>query len=179
MKYENDSDDDFPLHMRFQVKQLTKPLSEGFPMGSSDSEDEKPLALRHKQKSPNESFLMDNEHSADEKPLSLRHKPKQGIKGSPLDSDVNHVALKSFTMASQLIFPPSYKPHGFKMLYKGKPVDLSAEEEEVSFYWTVSFHSSFLHVLLSFVVICFFELLFSVFLKIEPWKSFLTLSYVN
>ena len=65
------------------------------------------------------------------------------------------------------------------MLYNGKPVDLSPEEEEVRFYWIVSFQSSCLHVLLSFVVICFFELLFSMFLKIGPWKSFLTLSYVN
>ena len=37
---------------------------------------------------------MDSEDSEDEKRLSLRHKPKQGIKGSPMDSDVNHVALK-------------------------------------------------------------------------------------
>lgn len=95
VKSENDSDDDVPLRMRFQVKQLTKPLSEGSPMGSADSEDEKPLALRHKPKSPNQSFPMDSEDSEDEKPLSIRHKPKQGIKGSPMDSDVNHVALKS------------------------------------------------------------------------------------
>ena len=37
---------------------------------------------------------MDNEDSKDQGPLSLIHKPKQGIKGSPMDSDVNHVALK-------------------------------------------------------------------------------------
>ena len=66
MKSENDSDDDVPLCMRFRVKQLTKPLSEGSPVGSSDSKDEKPLALRHKLKSPNESFLMDNEDSEGE-----------------------------------------------------------------------------------------------------------------
>jgi len=28
-------------------------------------------------------------------------------------------------------FPPPYEPHGVKLLYAGKPVDLSAEEEEV------------------------------------------------
>lgn len=31
-----------------------------------------------------------------------------------------------------VIFPPPYKPHGVKMLYKGKPVDLTPEQEEVS-----------------------------------------------
>ncbi|GFY84361.1 DNA topoisomerase 1 beta [Actinidia rufa] len=31
---------------------------------------------------------------------------------------------------SGIIFPPTYKPHGVKMLYKGKPVDLTPEQEE-------------------------------------------------
>ncbi|KAL1822157.1 hypothetical protein ACET3Z_008935 [Daucus carota] len=31
-----------------------------------------------------------------------------------------------------VIFPPPYKPHGVKMLYKGKPVDLTPEQEEVA-----------------------------------------------
>ncbi|KAL8128061.1 hypothetical protein AgCh_014853 [Apium graveolens] len=33
---------------------------------------------------------------------------------------------------SGVIFPPPYKPHGVKMLYKGKPVDLTPEQEEVA-----------------------------------------------
>jgi len=92
---ENDSDDNVPLRMRFQVKQLTKPPSEGFPMGGSDSEDEKPLSLRHKPKLPNESSPMDSEDSEDEKPLSIRHNLKQANKGSSMDSDVNYVALRN------------------------------------------------------------------------------------
>jgi len=32
-----------------------------------------------------------------------------------------------------IIFPPPYKPHGVKMLYKGKPVTLTPEQEEVGF----------------------------------------------
>lgn len=31
-----------------------------------------------------------------------------------------------------VIFPPSYQSHGVKMLYNGKPVDLTPEQEEVS-----------------------------------------------
>lgn len=33
-----------------------------------------------------------------------------------------------------VIFPPPYKPHGVKMLYKGKPVDLTPEQEEVNLH---------------------------------------------
>lgn len=32
-----------------------------------------------------------------------------------------------------VIFPPPYKPHGVKMLYDGNPVELTPEQEEVSF----------------------------------------------
>ncbi|KAL5583454.1 hypothetical protein UlMin_015896 [Ulmus minor] len=38
-----------------------------------------------------------------------------------------------------VIFPPAYKPHGVKMLYNGKPVDLTLEQEEQTFrhnFWT-------------------------------------------
>ena len=66
VKYENDLDDDVPLRMRFQVKQLKNPLCEGSPMGRCESKDVKHLALRHKAKSPNESFLLDIEDSEDE-----------------------------------------------------------------------------------------------------------------
>ena len=30
-----------------------------------------------------------------------------------------------------MTFPPAYVPHGVKLLYDSKPVDLSPEEEEV------------------------------------------------
>ncbi|CAA7409542.1 unnamed protein product [Spirodela intermedia] len=36
-----------------------------------------------------------------------------------------------------VIFPPPYKPHGVKMLYNGKPVDLSPEQEEVATMFAV------------------------------------------
>ncbi|KAK3012813.1 hypothetical protein RJ639_010405 [Escallonia herrerae] len=38
---------------------------------------------------------------------------------------------------SGVIFPPLYKPHGVKILYKGQPVDLTPEQEEVLSMWTV------------------------------------------
>ncbi|XP_057965522.1 DNA topoisomerase 1 beta-like [Malania oleifera] len=36
-----------------------------------------------------------------------------------------------------VIFPPPYKPHGIKMLYDGKPVDLTPEQEEVATMFAV------------------------------------------
>ena len=32
---------------------------------------------------------------------------------------------------SGVLFPPEYVPHGVKMLYDGRPVDLTPEQEEV------------------------------------------------
>lgn len=32
---------------------------------------------------------------------------------------------------SGVLFPPEYAPHGVKMLYDGRPVDLTPEQEEV------------------------------------------------
>lgn len=31
-----------------------------------------------------------------------------------------------------VLFPPEYTPHGIKMLYDGRPVDLTPEQEEVT-----------------------------------------------
>ncbi|MCO5563945.1 hypothetical protein L7F22_017597 [Adiantum nelumboides] len=36
-----------------------------------------------------------------------------------------------------VIFPPFYQPHGVKMLYEGKPVDLTTEQEEVATMFAV------------------------------------------
>ncbi|KAK9933580.1 hypothetical protein M0R45_020773 [Rubus argutus] len=36
-----------------------------------------------------------------------------------------------------VIFPPPYKPHGVKMLYNGKPVNLTPEQEEVATMYAV------------------------------------------
>ncbi|KAJ7949909.1 DNA topoisomerase 1-like [Quillaja saponaria] len=36
-----------------------------------------------------------------------------------------------------VIFPPPYQPHGVNMLYKGKPVDLTPEQEEVATMFAV------------------------------------------
>ncbi|CAH9103069.1 unnamed protein product [Cuscuta epithymum] len=44
-----------------------------------------------------------------------------------------------------VIFPPPYKPHGVKMLYKGKPVDLTAEQEEVATMYAVMLDTEYMN----------------------------------
>lgn len=46
-----------------------------------------------------------------------------------------------------VIFPPPYEPHGVKMLYDGKPVDLNPEQEEVSSLYSPLDLSSHLYVI--------------------------------
>ncbi|KAL2483757.1 DNA topoisomerase 1 [Forsythia ovata] len=44
-----------------------------------------------------------------------------------------------------LIFPPPYKPHGVKMLYKGKPVDLTPEQEEAATMFAVMLDTDYMN----------------------------------
>ncbi|CAL5396102.1 unnamed protein product [Camellia sinensis] len=44
-----------------------------------------------------------------------------------------------------VIFPPPYKPHGVKMLYKGKPVDLTPEQEEVATMYAVMLDTDYMN----------------------------------
>ena len=34
-----------------------------------------------------------------------------------------------------VLFPPEYEPHGIKIKYKGEPIELSPEQEEVATFW--------------------------------------------
>ncbi|KAM0051912.1 putative DNA topoisomerase [Helianthus debilis subsp. tardiflorus] len=45
---------------------------------------------------------------------------------------------------SGVIFPPAYKPHGVKMLYKGKPVNLTPEQEEVATMFAVMLDTDYM-----------------------------------
>ncbi|KAK4369393.1 hypothetical protein RND71_013185 [Anisodus tanguticus] len=45
---------------------------------------------------------------------------------------------------SGVIFPPPYKPHGVKILYKGKPVDLTPEQEEVATMYAVMLDTDYM-----------------------------------
>ncbi|KAI8557535.1 hypothetical protein RHMOL_Rhmol04G0018100 [Rhododendron molle] len=43
-----------------------------------------------------------------------------------------------------VIFPPPYKPHGVKMLYKGQPVNLTPEQEEVATMYAVMLDTDYM-----------------------------------
>ncbi|XP_058218815.1 DNA topoisomerase 1-like isoform X1 [Rhododendron vialii] len=43
-----------------------------------------------------------------------------------------------------VIFPPPYKPHGVKMLYKGQPVNLTPEQEEVATMFAVMLDTEYM-----------------------------------
>lgn len=43
-----------------------------------------------------------------------------------------------------VIFPPLYKPHGVKMLYKGNPVNLTPEQEEVATMFAVMLDTEYM-----------------------------------
>lgn len=43
-----------------------------------------------------------------------------------------------------VIFPPSYKPHGVKMLYDGRPVDLTPEQEEVATMYAMMLETDYI-----------------------------------
>ena len=49
---------------------------------------------------------------------------------------------------SGVLFPPEYAPHGVKMLYDGKPVDLNPQQEEVHTPSTHPAHSQRLCIVL-------------------------------
>ncbi|KAL2944940.1 DNA topoisomerase 1 beta [Bienertia sinuspersici] len=42
-----------------------------------------------------------------------------------------------------VIFPPAYQPHGVKILYNGKPVDLTPEQEEVATMYAVMLETDY------------------------------------
>jgi len=56
-----------------------------------------------------------------------------------------------------IIFPPPYKPHGVKMLYKGKPVTLTPEQEEVGFCLLQMFSLFLVAFYSCFFLFCFCE----------------------
>lgn len=49
-------------------------------------------------------------------------------KGKGKDDSVKWKTL----VHSGVLFPPEYEPHGVQMLYDGRPIDLTPEQEEVA-----------------------------------------------
>ncbi|KAL3644309.1 hypothetical protein CASFOL_012241 [Castilleja foliolosa] len=133
-------------------KHKSKEASVKAEMKEEDDEDLVPIS--HRKKKPT---------SSDKKSLSYKNmtKPKTSIskktnkkqkmvmKNSKYSFKVppgsGHGEKWTTLVHNGVSFPPSYKPHGVKMLYKGKPVNLTPEQEEVATMYAVMLDKDFLN----------------------------------
>mmetsp|Transcript_33564 Transcript_33564/g.40569 ORF Transcript_33564/g.40569 Transcript_33564/m.40569 type:complete len:661 (+) Transcript_33564:194-2176(+) len=132
------SDDDQPLSARM-VKQ---PLSPAVASNSNREESKK----RGRPVSYEEA---DSDADSDDEPLikkkaatgKAKPKPKPKPKPAAPSKGVEKTSSKPNmweTLEHQgVLFAPPYEPHGIKLYYDGKPVDLSPEEEEVATFYAV------------------------------------------
>ncbi|WIA12998.1 hypothetical protein OEZ85_006609 [Tetradesmus obliquus] len=158
----SDSDDDMPLAQRAAQKVDIKPASNGAAAAKrpaarkasssaarsspssgssgsdsdsdsdSDSEDDVPLSQRTpqpkagaKRKKPAAAAVKKQPAKKQKTNAGSSTRPKSGGKGGgePKWTTLVH---------SGVLFPPEYEPHGVKVLYEGKPVELTPEQEEVA-----------------------------------------------
>lgn len=96
---------------------------------SSDSDDDVPLSQRkktpQKKKPAPKKQPVKRKREAASSEGAKRPKREGSSKGSG--------TVKWNTLVhSGVLFPPEYEPHGVKMLYDGKPVELTPDQEEVA-----------------------------------------------
>ncbi|KAG6536399.1 hypothetical protein ZIOFF_001453 [Zingiber officinale] len=104
-----------------------------------DDNDHTPIAQQMK-KSPssnsasiNQNTLLKTASSSFKKSNLTMNKKRDSKFSKSLKAPVGSGGEQKWTTLQHngVIFPPLYKPHGIKMLYKGQPVDLTPEQEEV------------------------------------------------
>ncbi|KAM3390362.1 hypothetical protein ACQJBY_012142 [Aegilops geniculata] len=113
---EDDGSDNVPLARRLMVGE---PSKRKLPA--------KDIAKKKKKKSPS-SLKMKTRKVMRNSQSSKKTKVPEVSSGGKKWSTLEH---------NGVIFPPPYKPHGVKMLYNGKPVDLTPEQEEVATMFAV------------------------------------------
>ncbi|XP_042474493.1 DNA topoisomerase 1 beta-like isoform X1 [Zingiber officinale] len=110
-----------------------------------DDNDHTPIAQRMK-KSPssnsasiNQNTLLKTASSSFKKSNLTMNKKRDSKFSKSLKAPVGSGGEQKWTTLQHngVIFPPLYKPHGIKMLYKGQPVDLTPEQEEVATMFAV------------------------------------------
>lgn len=152
-KQEIDDDDDIPISQR--MKKISAPVNK-----SSSS---KQTVSKVVSSSIKKTF------KKSKKPV----KKSKYVKSTKLLPSAGDGQKKWTTLVHNgVIFPPPYQTHGVKILYKGKPVDLTPEQEEVLLHLTCCMHNMFLSftlLLLSFmylhVNLCHAQFIFT----IELW----------
>ncbi|KAI3742973.1 hypothetical protein L1987_60673 [Smallanthus sonchifolius] len=121
---DDDDDDDVPISQRTKKQ------------ASSSS---KPSSSKQKVVKKNSSSLnQTNKKSKKVVKKSKYSKPSKVPPGSGEGQKWNTLVHNG------VIFPPAYKPHGVKMLYKGKPVDLTPEQEEVATMFSVMLDTDYM-----------------------------------
>ncbi|XP_037474752.1 DNA topoisomerase 1 beta-like [Triticum dicoccoides] len=120
---EDDGSDNVPLARRLTVGEPSKRKPPA-----------KDIAKKKKKKSPSSS--KDNQKVVKRKTKKLMRNSRSS-KATKV-REVSGGGKKWSTLVHNgVIFPPPYKPHGVKMLYNGKPVDLTPEQEEVATMFAV------------------------------------------
>jgi DNA topoisomerase-1 len=92
-----------------------------------DDDNEVPLAKR---KAAKKSPAKKKPSSASKRKREEKSSNSSGSKKSKGSGDGQ--AMWETLVHSGVLFPPEYEPHGIKMLYDGKPVDLTPDQEEVA-----------------------------------------------
>ncbi|CAH1439981.1 unnamed protein product [Lactuca virosa] len=123
----DDDDDDVPISQRIK-KQA--------PSSSNKSSSVKQKVMKKSSSSLNQTNkkskkMMKQKQSKYSKPSKIPPGSGEGQKWTSL-------------VHNGVIFPPEYKPHGVKMLYKGKPVDLTPEQEEVATMFSVMLDTDYM-----------------------------------
>jgi len=119
---DDDDDDDIPISQRIKKQTVS---------GDKSSSMKKVITKVAKvNKSSSKSFKKQTK-----KPVKKSGSGSEYSKSSKLLPSSGDGQKKWTTLVHNgVIFPPPYQRHGVKMLYKGRPVDLTPEQEEVGFY---------------------------------------------
>ncbi|CBI21703.3 hypothetical protein VitviT2T_030659 [Vitis vinifera] len=126
-KVEDDDDDDMPISQRMKK--------------SGASSGNKPVPAKQKVTKVVSSTSFKKTKDIKSKKMEKNSKYSKSTKVPPSSGE----GQKWTTLVHNgVIFPPPYKPHGVKMLYKGKPVDLTPEQEEVATMFAVMLDTDYM-----------------------------------
>ncbi|KAL3690883.1 hypothetical protein R1sor_004534 [Riccia sorocarpa] len=163
--HEGDDDDDVPLAQRISSGSSKSTVQTKAAKAEKDTDgeddDDVPLAKRLAASTPVKSKAVtpakkpssSTGKSMTKKVLELRRKSKKVTKVTSVKKTTKTTTTSKKSSGPQVIsggaqkwntlehngviFPPPYQPHGIKMLYKGKRVDLTPEQEEVATMFAV------------------------------------------
>ncbi|XP_057849059.2 DNA topoisomerase 1 alpha [Cryptomeria japonica] len=132
---EDSDEDDIPIAQRMKNASLPRnPLPNSLLPTNKVVKDEKVFKVKEEKKVKIKDGKKFKIKAKEKKKITSSSRNSKGGKLPPGSGE----GQKWTTLEHNgVIFPPPYKPHGVKMLYNGKPVDLSPEEEEVATMFAV------------------------------------------